>query len=196
MKLIIITGSPGCGKTTLSKRLTNLLNCISISLNELVVSKKFIIDYEERRDTYIIDFDKLENYLFNYIEETKKKDIEYLIIEGHFADFLPNNLIDFVIILRCHPDVLLERLERRNYKREKILENIQAEILGNCSNYIVQKELSCPIFEFNTSEMDLEALIHLILRFLEGKEDLHKYFIGNIDWLNELFETDRLNEFF
>ncbi|MBY8982576.1 MAG: AAA family ATPase, partial [Candidatus Lokiarchaeota archaeon] len=115
---------------------------------------------------------------------------------GHFADFLPNNLIDFVIILRCHPDVLLERLERRNYKREKILENIQAEILGNCSNYIVQKELSCPIFEFNTSEMDLEVLIQLILRFFEGKEDLHKYLIGNIDWLNELFETDRLNEFF
>ena len=117
MKLLIITGTPGSGKTTISNKLNDLLNCKSISLNELVISKNFIINYDEERDTHTADFKILIPYVLSLIREIKKKNPDYLIIEGHFADIIPNNLIDIVFILKCHPDVLLKRLIKRNYKK-------------------------------------------------------------------------------
>ena len=40
---------------------------------------------------------------------------------------------DLVIVLRCNPDVLKERLSTRNWKDAKIHENVSAEILGICT---------------------------------------------------------------
>lgn len=99
-------------------------------------------------------------------------------------------------VLRCHPDILIKRLEKRDYKKEKIIENIQAEILGNCVNYIREKKMSCPIFEIDVSELSIENLIKIVLDILENKVDLNNYKLGNIDWLDEFFNEDRLNEFF
>ncbi len=195
MKIIIITGTPGCGKTTLSKKLKEVIDCVLISLNELVIEKNFIIEYEEKRETNIIDFEKLNSYILQYIEDAKTK-IGCLIIEGHFADFLPNDLIDMVFILRCHPEILAKRLEKRNYKNKKIVENIQAEILGNCSNYIYQKKLSCPIFEIDVTGLSVDNLAKEIFNILEEKVNPNNYILGHIDWLNELFNEDRLSEFF
>ncbi len=196
MKIIIVTGTPGCGKTTISIELTNFIRSRVISLNDLVISKNFIIKYDNIRDTYITDFKKLIPYIENLINKIKSEKLEVLIIEGHFADIIPNNLIDIVIILRCHPDVLNNRLKRRAYSKEKIHENLQAEILGNCSNFIFEKKLICPIYEIDTSNMNLSDLTNLILNIIEKKEPIEKYKLGNIDWLNELFNKNRLDEFF
>ena len=50
------------------------------------------------------------------------------IFEGHIAHFLKN--IDKIIVLRCHPNELKNRLSSRNYSDEKIAENMEAEALN------------------------------------------------------------------
>ena len=42
------------------------------------------------------------------------------IVEGHLAHLLP---CDRVVVLRCRPDILRERLAPRDYPEEKIAEN-------------------------------------------------------------------------
>ena len=56
MKIIIISGTPGCGKTSVANELSKLNNAKIISLNELAISKDFSFEYDNERKTYIVDF--------------------------------------------------------------------------------------------------------------------------------------------
>jgi len=106
MKILIVSGTPGTGKTTVSQNLLNSLNAKVISLNELAISEKLIINYDIERETSVINEKKLVRYVKKLIERYNKLDLEYLIIESHFSDIVPGQYIDYVIILRCDPDEL------------------------------------------------------------------------------------------
>ena len=141
MKILIISGNPGTGKTTVSKHLLNNLKAKVISLNELAISENLIEKYDTKRETSVIDNKKIIGFLMKLLKEYEKEDPEFLIIESHFSDIVPEQYINFVIVLRCNPDELYDRLKKRGYKREKIRENIQSEILGNCVNYLDRKSV-------------------------------------------------------
>ena len=194
--IILISGTPGTGKTSVSNMIAELYNGKVLSLNEPKVFKEFNIHFDNKRDTYVIDTDKLLTHIINLIEEYKNNDPEYLIIEGHFSDIIPESYIDYAIILRCDPYVLKSRLENRGYKKDKILENVQAEILGNCANYFIQKNLKIPIYEINTSILTIESVVDIIIKNIIKDENAENYLIGKIDWLEKLFQDDSLNVFF
>ncbi len=196
MKNIIISGTPGCGKTSVAKELTNLLMAKMFSLNDLAISNNFSFEYDEERKTYLVDFEVFLPYVLKKIEEIKNTKLKYLIIEGHFSDIIPENYIDYAFILRCDPDVLYKRLEKKNYSQAKIIENIQAEILGNCANYFIQKQATFPLFEINTANLSINSIAKIILDIVLGNKDGNKYEIGKIDWLEKLFQENRLEEFF
>ncbi|TFF98855.1 MAG: AAA family ATPase [Promethearchaeota archaeon] len=196
MNVIVITGTPGCGKTTISRKISKRINAKCVSLNELATSERFIEGYDEDRDTYITNIKELKLYLKDIINQSSKNNEKFIIIEGHFADIVPNEYIDLVIILRCHPDILKKRLEKRNYKKKKVKENIQAEILGNSANYIFEKDLECPIYEFDTSDITVNQTLELILKVITQNKLEEKYRFGKIDWLEKLSKKNRLNEFF
>ncbi|MCK4379711.1 MAG: adenylate kinase family protein [Candidatus Lokiarchaeota archaeon] len=196
MKNIIISGTPGCGKTSVAKELSNLIDSKIISLNELAISDKFSFEYDQERKTYIVDFEIFLPYVLKKIEEIKQDNPLFLIIESHFSDIIPEKFIDFVFILRCDPDELFKRLEKKKYDKNKITENTQAEILGNCVNYFIQKQIKVPIFEIDTTNLNIETVAKIIKEIVVENKDGQNYYIGKIDWLEKLFVEDRLNEFF
>lgn len=196
MKIITISGTPGTGKTTISKRISEIVAAEIISLNEIAVINKFTLEYDKKRETHIVDFEKLDQYILSQIEELRRKNVKLLIIESHFSDIIPNDLIDLVIILRCHPNVLYKRLEKRGYKNSKIIENVQAEILGNCVNFFIQKKIKVPILEIDTSALDVNKLTQIILELINNDKKFDNYVIGKIDWLEDLSKNNRLKEFF
>jgi adenylate kinase len=165
-------------------------------LNEPEIFEKFNFKFDIKRDTYVIDTDKLLPYIINLIENYKNEDPDYLIIEGHFSDIIPKNYIDYAIILRSDPYVLKSRLEKRGYANEKIIENVQAEILGNCTNYFIQKNINIPIFEIDTTNLKTESVADIIIHRITKNKKVENYLIGKIDWLEKLFKEDRLKDFF
>ena len=48
MKILVISGTPGTGKTTVSNNIANYLKLKVISLNELAISENLIIDYDTK----------------------------------------------------------------------------------------------------------------------------------------------------
>lgn len=194
--IIVISGTPGTGKTSVSNMIAELYNGKVLSLNEPEVFEEFNIHFDIKRDTYVVDTDKLLTHIITLIEEYKNDEPEYLIIEGHFSDIIPENYIDYAIILRCDPYMLRSRLENRGYKNDKILENVQAEILGNCANYFIQKNLKIPIYELNTSILTIESVVDIIITNIIKDENAENYLIGKIDWLEKLFQDNSLNDFF
>ena len=200
MKNIIISGTPGCGKTAISKVISNRINAQIISLNEVASSDNFSFEFDQERETYIVDFKILMPFILNEIKNIKELNPPYLIIEGHFADVIPDDLIDIAFILRCNPDELYERLKDRNYKNNKITENVQAEILGNCVNYFLKKNIKYPFFEIDTSNISIESVADTIIDIIISNKNTNnyaqKYHVGHVDWLEKLFQDNRLNDYF
>jgi adenylate kinase len=196
MKILIVSGTPGTGKTTVSQNLLNNFKAKVISLNELAISEKLIINYDVERETSVINEKKLIRYIIKLIERYNKLDLEILIIESHFSDIVPGQYIDFIIILRCDPDELYVRLKERGYKLEKIRENVQSEILGNSANFFLNKQLNKPILEIDTTNNNVDVITKTITKILTGKVDVNEFIIGKIDWLEKLSQEDRLEQFF
>ncbi|MFX1418472.1 MAG: adenylate kinase family protein [Promethearchaeota archaeon] len=196
MKNIIISGTPGCGKTSVAKEMTNLIDSKIISLNNLAISEEFSFEYDEERETYIVDFEIFLPHVIKKIEEIKQDNPQFLIIESHFSDIIPEKFIDYIFILRCDPDELYKRLEKKDYTKKKIVENIQAEILGNCVHQFIQKKTNIPLFEINTTNLSIKVVAKIIVDIIIEKINGKNYYIGKIDWLEKLFQENRLEEFF
>lgn len=196
MKILLISGTPGTGKTTVAKKINELIEAKIVSLNELAISEKLTLKYDKERETHVVDFDKLIPYIKDLIEQYKKENSEILIIESHFSDIVPDNYIDYAFVLRCSPDKLYNRLEKRGYNKEKIKENVQTEILGNCANFLIQKQLKVPIYEIDTSILTIESIAKIILDLIANNIKEENYIIGKIDWLEILAKDDRINQFF
>jgi len=196
MKLVIISGTPGTGKTSVSNKISELIDIKVITLNELAISEGLIHDIDQKRDTNIIDVDNLVSYVMKKIKELKQRGIKLIIIESHFSDIVPNNLINYAFVLRCEPSVLRKRLEKRGYSKEKIVENLQAEILGNCANFLIKKEMERPLLEIDTTSLDVEGVSSIILDIIQNNANMEKFHVGKVDWLEKLFQENQLDEYF
>lgn len=124
-KLIIICGTPGTGKTGVANRLKKMGFRI-LHLSDLVIREKLYLKYDEERDSYVIDPDKL----IRKIIEIKEKTTKPLIIEGVGAEIIPKELVDLCFVLICEPKELERRLKAKGYSKEKIDENLEAERLN------------------------------------------------------------------
>jgi len=179
--IIAITGTPGTGKTSVSNILQE--NGFEVvDLNKIAVSNNFLIGDDEERDSKIVDVDTSNKYIN---ENFKEKDIVF--IEGHLSHLLKD--VDKVIILRCHPDELRKRLSQKRWKKRKVKENIEAEILDIilCETIDVHPEKN--VFEIDTTNMDINSVTYLIMEILNNNfEHMKKHNIGNIDWSEEILK--------
>src|SRR3989338_1647119 len=111
---ILITGTPGTGKTNLAKWLSKktgfkLINEKDVSL------KKRIAEFEGKE--LVIPLNKLKKIL--EIELKKNKN---LVLEGHLLAEIKLK-VDICILLKANPEILEERLVKRKYSYEKALDN-------------------------------------------------------------------------
>jgi len=196
MKVVIFSGTPGTGKTVITRKVSEKIGAKVISLSEFAVKNNLILSFDSKRDTYVIDEDKIVPEIINLIEKSRNQGISNLIIEGHLTDIIPEEYIDLVIVLRCEPDVLYKRLTLRGYSKEKVIENVQSEILGSCANFFVEKEMKKPLLEIDTSFHKIDDLANIIVDIISREKNIKKYALGKIDWLEKLSAENRLDDYF
>lgn len=122
---IIITGTPGVGKTTLSDALAEKTGLHHLSINE-VVKKHNIGESSNDPDdpnTKIVDEDRLLDCIEDDLENGGQ------IIDWHACDLFPPSLIDLVCVVRCDNKTLYDRLKARGYSEKKLQENLDCEIM-------------------------------------------------------------------
>lgn len=145
MKAIIITGSVGTGKTTLAKKIAKEKNSVYIDVNKIIKENKLSEGFDKKRNCEIIDTEKLNKILIEKIKSSKKQ----LIIDSHLSHYLPKKYVERCIVCKCDLKKLKKRLQKRKYSKEKIEENLQAEILDVCLNEA--KEIGHKIIIYNYS---------------------------------------------
>jgi adenylate kinase len=124
MTIICVTGTPGCGKTTYAKKISEALNFKYVDVKKIIDEKKLSEKFDKKRNCNVIDTDKLN------AEIMKLKG--NLVIDSHLSHYLPPSFVDYVVVVKCDISVLKKRLEERGYSKSKIRENLDSEIFDVC----------------------------------------------------------------
>lgn len=188
-KIILVTGTPGVGKTAVSCLLASKINALHIDLGELVKRENLASGIDKARDSLIADIDKVSRRVQEIINDCDCN----VIIDGHYAtDVVPSESVDLVFVLRRNPDELKKTMEERRFKEEKIYENLAAEILDVCLVDAISACGSEKVCEIDASGKGIEKVTEDMLLILKGKK---KCAVGIVDWLGKLEAEGRLHNF-
>ena len=128
MKAIVVTGVPATGKTKVAKLIAKLINAEYLDVNKIIKDNKFYIRYDRRLRSYDVKLDKLVNYLVKLIRNSKDK----LVIDSHLSHYIPRKYVELCIVTKCNLKTLKKRLEKRGYPKNKVRQNLDAEIFDVC----------------------------------------------------------------
>jgi len=156
---LYITGVTATGKTSVAKKLSDLLNLYYLEINSVVLEKGLFFGYDINRDSVIIDEELLTRELNTIITRKNK-----LCLAGSVIPL--KNEFDLIIVLHCGINTLRERLSERNYSKEKIEENIEAEIMNII--YYDSIEFYCEkrVFEVYNDENSIEETCKKIISII------------------------------
>jgi adenylate kinase len=175
MVLIAITGTPGVGKTSVSAELRRRGYEV-VDANEHLRAHGLLTEKDVPRDTFNVDMDAFNDSL----EEYRRKD-GIVFIDSHLSHGTDCSRI---IVLRCRPSVLADRLRKRGYSEAKVRENVQAEVLDVILCEATDTDI--PVNEFDCSEGSPSDAVDFIERILNGETELG--LPGRVDWSGEMEE--------
>lgn len=189
-KVVVLTGTPGVGKSSVSMRLAEKLGASCIDLNKLIVEEELIQGYDEGRETSVADLSKIRRRLRNTIRQASGS---LILVEGHLAHLVvPKEVVEMAFVLRCHPDVLRRRLEGRGYTDAKIVENLQAEVLDVCLVEALEAYGRRKVSEIDLTDKGAEEAA---LEAYETLMGLRKPLVGSVDWLLRLQTEGKLEDY-
>lgn len=175
----MVTGTPGTGKTTLSRLLSNRMRARHVELSAYAQSHGHVLSRDVERDTVVVDVDRLRQE----IDWEMKVSGEKFILDGHYShDLLEPGNAAVVFVLRKAPWVLEETLRSRGYREPKVRENVEAEIIGVCSAEALGRYPPEKVCELDTTGSTDEETVEKMLRRIGGEDVCD----GPVDWLNRL----------
>ena len=136
-----ITGTPGTGKKSVSPILASLLGRDLLEINALAIPRSV----PDKKGELVVDVKTLAS-------ELRRRGLSDSVVSGHLlADVLSRPELDFVAVLRCDPAVLKRRLVSRGYPHEKIIENVEAELIGVVLDSAVRRFGASRVHEYDST---------------------------------------------
>ena len=128
-RVILVSGTAGVGKSSVSRLLARQLTAIHVNISKLAEQEQLIRGKDHGRGTLIADTDELSERIQAKLRQSESD----VIVDGHYAvDVVPPRDVHVVFILRRDPVELKSVLEERGFTGNKLWENLSAEILDVC----------------------------------------------------------------
>lgn len=169
---IALSGTPGTGKTSVGKALAVRGHAV-FEVNDLAKERGLLGRLDRRRSTREVDVEALDRAL----EEWRPS--HRVILVGHLSHLMT---VDLIIVLRCRPSIVAERLRARGYSEGKVRENAEAEALDVI--LVEAVETGREVREIDTSSISAEDTADAFEEILAGEKE--KYAVGHIDWSEEV----------
>lgn len=185
---VIVTGTPGTGKTTFSRRLAKQTGAKYVSLTQLVSRNKLYTGLDRMRNSKIVDLVSTRARLSSLISETKG----LVIVDTHIpGGIVQRRSVRLIFVLRCHPRLLENRLKRKHWNRSKVSENVLAEILDACLISSVEYYGWDRVVQLNTSRASVSKCVAVAKRIL--RQPVKKS--GKVDWITTLDKNHMLDRY-
>ena len=110
---------------------------------------------------------------------------ENIVVDGHLSHFLD---VTAVVLLRCSPDLIRDRLAPRGYNDAKIQANVEWELTAGHWSELLEFEIDVPVLELDASKRSTASLAAEVLAWLADgcpAPPLLEAAAAATDWLNE-----------
>ncbi|KAF7686593.1 Adenylate kinase isoenzyme 6 like protein [Cucumispora dikerogammari] len=154
--MILITGPPGSGKSTLINKLNETLNYTTINITDYIKTNKLYDFYNSQLDTYEYTNKKVKRHLKLHLKQKTN-----IIIESHSPSTLKGLPIDYVFYLERPTTELVNVYKERGYSIWKINENI------NCINFSNILDSCFELFKGNVVVLNVRDKESAVLKVLE-----------------------------
>ncbi|XP_059097384.1 adenylate kinase isoenzyme 6-like [Tigriopus californicus] len=159
---ILITGTPGTGKSTLSKVLGEKSGLKWISIGDFAKEKGFLGDYDSELECHELEEDPLLDELEDLIGAGG------IIVDHHVTDFFPERYFDIVFVLRTDNGHLHDRLKARDYNEKKLQNNLECEIFQTILDEAKNSYDENIVHELTSNQKsDIESNLERILAWID-----------------------------
>ena len=152
---IIITGSPGVGKTSTAKALGKKLKHRVINEKQFALDKR-IGKWDAEQEELVIPVTTFGKELNKLLANEKK-----IIVEGHLLCELKLKA-DFVVLIRLDPELLETRLEARRYGAEKVQDNVFCEGIDYCKKHVLRSYPKNKVIEVQSGKTIKETMDNIV----------------------------------
>lgn len=188
--VILITGTPCVGKTTIAQQLSAELDALYINLTEFAEKHRLIVGEDKKRKTAIIDEEKMRMKISETIDNAAKSTV---IVDGHYAHaVVPKRYATRIFVLRRNPVELRKFMENCGFRDAKLWENLASEILDVCLVETLREHKKEKVCELDITGKTVETVTHEIRAILDNRK---KCFVGCIDWLGMLEKEGIIDEY-
>jgi len=163
-KFLIISGTPGTGKSAASRLLARRMRWQHIDLGKLALRKRIIKGFDRHRNVPIVDLWGIRTEVMRVAHSTSS---EVIILDGSYSHLVPiRRGVLAVVVLRCNPGVLARRLRGRRWGEAKIRENVQSEMLDVCKSEALGMHKI--VREIDTTGMSAKRICNSVIALYEG----------------------------
>ncbi|APE95379.1 adenylate kinase family protein [Halodesulfurarchaeum formicicum] len=166
---VAVTGTPGTGKTTATKRVETDLDIVH--LNEVIRTEGLHDGTDDDRGSLLADFDAIDEYLAGKTD---------LLVESHLAHHFD---AERVVVLRCDPETLEERLRERGESSASARENAESEALDVILSEAVTAHGENAVYEIETTHQTPEETARAIEAVIAGDREPSA---GTVDYTDYL----------
>jgi len=189
-RVILITGTPCVGKTTVAQRLTAELDALYINLTEFAEKYRLTLGEDKKRKTTIIDEEKMRAKISETIDTAEKTT---LIVDGHYAPaVVPKRYATRIFVLRRNPIELRKIMKESGFSGAKLWENLASEILDVCLVEALRDHEKEKVCELDVTGKTVENVTREIIAILDDRK---KCFVGCVDWLGMLEKESLTDEY-
>jgi adenylate kinase len=189
-QVILITGTPCVGKTTVAHQLSKELDALYVNLTELAEKENLTTGQDEKRKTIIINEDEMRKKIREIIAKTEKSTV---IIDSHYAAaVVPKSHVTRIFVLRRNPVELRTFMEKCGFQGSKLWENLASEILDVCLVEALREHEKEKVCELDVTGKTVENVVTEILDVLDSRK---KCRVGCVDWLGMLEAQGVLDEY-
>jgi adenylate kinase len=174
-RVIVVTGTPGTGKTTLARALAAMISASHVDVPALVEEEGLSLGVDEARGAKIVDLRRVRRR----ISELAEKAGGMLIASSHVPDIAFKGEVEAVLVLRLDPRELKRRLEALGWPAEKVRENVASEALGSCLEDAVRYYGEAKVRELDVTGLEVEEAARRLLSLIRGGGG------SSVDWLSK-----------
>ncbi len=175
-KVVALSGTPGTGKSLVGRRVSEALGMELVELSDLVIGNRLYAGYDEVRRTFVVDEDRLRDYLRRLVAERGR-----VLVVGHYSEIVDDSMLDKIVVLRLNPAELYERLTERGWPPDKVVENVEAELLGVCTGNALSEHPPEKVCEVDVSGKSVEEASREVVDVIVGSRPCKTY----VDWLSD-----------
>jgi len=153
---IVVTGTPGTGKTTATERLADDIDKSVHHLNDEIKEHDLWSERDVDRDSLVTDLEAVTSHLGEWQG----------VLESHLAHHYE---ADRVVVLRCDPAELEARLKARGDPEPKARENAESEALDVVLSEAVDRHGTESVYEIDTTNHDPQGVADEIAAVINGE---------------------------